>query len=482
MRELIAYGIPLSVFVSLLVGLVVAMGAAIVWPRWIVFAYVVVLMLFPQSSSYGLADATEASFIYVKGTKHFFFSFLDMVILGTWLMSVLYGRLWAKDRPAPMPLTKFYLAFAIVFVGHVIANALDDSIPWIVDFSGRGVINILWQGMFVSMLLTVIRSDKDLRLLLTIMVSCIALRDTYGLLRYFALGGDPQNAYATVQNLGVRITFWDINDSLLATFALAYAAWKLLAERDTDVREKFLWACLGMLCALIPVLSARRTAQLGVLLAILVLALVLPRGKRWIAVTSLVVLSAIALAAVSARTGGGGSLGERLMFDTGGTYYDDPRRSRFHELKTAWETVKESPVFGLGPSGSFRVRSGFGLEYHLGRYDYVHSGFGHVFLKTGVVGLMVFLGLFGGYFAFVARSWSSLPTNRKAPFVAALCVVVAQMPNMLVGTPIGEIRTMMVLGLMFALPFIVVRTLARHDSSAVPASPAVAPSLRIALS
>lgn len=478
MRELVAYGIPLTMLASLLAGIVVAMGVALVWPRLIVFAYVTILMLFPQSSSYGLADPTAASFVYVKGTKHFFFSFLDMVILGTWLMAVLYGRLWAKDRPPRTPLTAFYLAFAIAFAGHVVANAIEGTTPWIINFSGRGVINVLWQGMFVSLLLTVVRTEKDLRLLLFIMLSCIALRDGYGLARYLIMGGDPQNAYATVQNLGVRITFWDINDSLLATFGLAYAGWKLLAERDLDGYERLKWAAMGLLCALIPVLSARRTAQVGVLLALLLLALILPRGRRWVAVTAFAVMSAVALMAVSARTSGGGTLGDRLLFDTGSRYYDDPRRSRFHELQTAWETAKDSPIFGVGPSGSFRVRSHFGLEYHLGRYDYVHSGFGHVFLKMGAIGLAAFGGLFMSYFIFVARSWTRLPSKWKAPFVSALCVVIAQMPNMMFGTPIGEIRTMMVLGLMFALPFIVTRISQRGGADEVSAKATTLTSLK----
>lgn len=43
--------------------------------------------------------------------------------------------------------------------------------------------------------------------------------------------------------------------------------------------------------------------------------------------------------------------------------------------------------------------------------------------------------------------------------VAALA---AQTPNIFIGTPVGEIRTMMLLGLIFAIPFLVVR-MTRHS-------------------
>lgn len=469
MNEILAYvmgyGIPVGALVLALVAMVLAMGAALVWPRYIVLGYVAILLLFPMSSTYGLENAADATIVYVKGTRTFFFSFLDMMIFGTWLMAVLYGRLFFRDREPLAPLMKFYLGFALVFLGHVLVGFFDPERILLWDFNGRGVINIFWQGMLVALLLTVIKTEKDLKILIVLMLACVAGREAFGLVRYVFMGGDPQNAYANIEKLAVKITFWDINDSVLAVFVLAYSAWKLLAERVQGWSARFGYLSLSLLSALTVVLSARRTAQLGLLLAIVVLGWLLPRGRRWPVVLALALLVPLAVAVTSARTEGQASLVEKLLIDVKTDTYSDHRRSRFYELETAWRTVRENLLFGVGPSGSFEVWSHYGLEYHQGRYDYVHSGFGHVLLKTGIVGLAMFVGLFLTYLVFVYRHWRGLPVHYQALVAASLAAFAAQMPNMLVGTPIGEIRTMMVLGLMLAIPFMVVAVARRSTAS-----------------
>ncbi len=461
---IIGYGVPIGTLLAALVGIVLAMGAALVWPRLIVLMYVAILMLFPQSSSYGLEDAANASIVYVKGTRTFFFSFLDMMIFGTWLMAVLYGRLFFRNREPLGPLMKFYLGFALVFLGHVLVGFFDPDHPFLLDFYGRGVVNIFWQGMLVALLLTVIKTEKDLKTLIVLMLVCIVARELFGMVRYVFLGGDPQNAYATIQKLNVKITFWDINDSVLAAFVFAFASWKLLAERVEKLSWRFAYLGMAGLGALTAVLSARRTAQGGLLLAALVLAWLLPRGRRWPVVVALMLMAPLAVLVTSARTEAPGNLADKLLFDMRSDAYSDPRKSRFYELETAWRTVRETPLFGVGPGGSFKAWSHYGLEYHQGRYDYVHSGFGHVMLKMGFVGLFFYVALFVSYLVYVFRHWRSLPRHYQGLVAASVAAFASQMPNMFVGTPVGEIRTMMVLGLIFAIPFLAVRMAKRSDA------------------
>ncbi len=463
---IIGYGVPIGTLLAALVGMVLAMGAALVWPRLIVLLYVAILMLFPMSSSYGLEDAANASVVYVKGTRTFFFSFLDMMIFGTWLMAVLYGRLFYRNREPLGPLMKFYLGFALVFLGHVVVGFLDPDHPFLLDFYGRGVINIFWQGMLVALLLTVIKTEKDLKTLIVLMLVCIVARELFGMVRYVFLGGDPQNAYATIQKLNVKITFWDINDSILAAFVFAFATWKLLAERVEKLSWRFAYLGMAGLGALTAVLSARRTAQGGILLAAMALAWLLPRGRRWPVVVAFLVLAPLAFVVTSARTETPGSVIDKVFFDVHNDAYSDPRKSRFYELETAWRTLRDKPIFGLGPSGSFKVWSQYGLEYHAGRFDYVHSGFGHVMLKLGFVGLFFYVGLFVSYLVYVFRHWRSLPRHYQGLVAASVAAFAAQMPNMFVGTPVGEIRTMMVLGLVFAIPFLAVRMAKRSGAGA----------------
>lgn len=463
------YGVPIVGLLVALVAMVLAIGVALAWPRYIVLGYVAILMLFPMTSSYGLVDASDANIMYVKGTKTFFFSFLDMIVFGTWLMAVLYSRIYARSRDTLGPLMKFYLAFGALFLGHVLVGLANPSHPSLLDFYGRGVINILWQGMLVALLLTVIRTENDLHQLVMVMLLCIAGRELFGMVRYVFLGGDPQNAYANLQNLKVKITFWDINDAILAAFALAYCSWKLLAERVQANWTRVGYAVFAVMAAMVVMLSARRTAQVGLLLAVAVLAWLLPRGRRLPVVLTLALLAPMAAIVTAARTEGPASLAEKVLIDVKTDNMADPRKSRFYELETAWRTISKSPMFGVGPSGSFTVDNHFGLEYHKGNYDFVHSGFGHVLLKTGFLGLALFVGLFVSYLRFVAVHWRNLESERRALVVAALAAFAAQMPNMLFGTPIGEIRTMMVLGLIFAIPFLTI-ALTRQQASVTSSS------------
>lgn len=450
---LFGYSVPIGTVILISLAAVVCMIVALVCPRYIVLGYVAVLLLFPNSSTYGMLESETNAIIYVKGTRTFFFSFLDMMVFGTWLLAVAYGRLWRLEREPLIPLSKYYLLFAALFLGHVVVGLFDPKHYTLLDFGGAGVINVLWQGMFVSLLLMTIRTERDLRTLLWVILICIAAREAFGLVRYAFLGGDPQNAYANLEGLNIRITFWDINDSIIAALAAGFCGWKLLVERVKGW-EGLAYSALGLMALLIPILSSRRTAQGGLLLAMAVLLLLLPNGRRWPILLAIVLMAPVAFTVTSQRSHGGGSFMEKILFDFKTDQFSDPRRSRFHELTTAWQTVRESPLFGLGPAGRYRVTDHVGLEYHKGRYDYVHSGFGHIMLKTGFAGLFIFCGLFVVYLRQLRICWRTSPPRWRALVVGSMCAFAAQLPNMFVGTPIGEIRTMQLLGLILAIPFV----------------------------
>lgn len=462
---LFGYGVP--IVASLLIGLaaVICMVIALVCPRYIVLGYVAILLLFPNSSSYGMLEGQTNPIIYVKGTKTFFFSFLDMMIFGTWLLAVAYGRLWRLEREPLIPLSKYYIVFAVLFFGHVGAGMLDPKHFTLMDFGAAGVINVLWQGMFVSLLLATIRSERDLRVLLWVILICAAGREAFGLFRYAFLGGDPQNAYANLQGMNIKITFWDINDSIIAALVVCFCGWKLLAERVKGWHG-LAYSALGLMAALIPLLSSRRTAQGGLLLAMAVLLFLLPHGRRWPIILAIIVMTPLAAVLVAQRTQVNASFVQKIFLDVKISDVSDPRRSRFHEFNTAWQTVRESPLFGLGPAGQYRVTDHVGLEYHKGRYDYVHSGFGHIMLKMGFVGLFVFCGLFAVYLRQLRIGWRTLPPRWRALAVGSICAFAAQLPNMFFGTPIGEIRTMQLLGLILALPFILSAIFRKTEPSA----------------
>ena len=122
--------------------------------------------------------------------------------------------------------------------------------------------------MFLYIIYATLTSRTDLRRLALLMVAVITLNHLWGMFRYVALGGDPQNAYAMMEHLSVKITFWDISDSVLATFLVGYGIWCLLMKPDTQRSRSLMYVGIVLLGVASVVLSSRRTAQGGLGLAL----------------------------------------------------------------------------------------------------------------------------------------------------------------------------------------------------------------------
>ncbi len=460
MNELIGYlfgyGMPIVVLLVVLLVMVFAMGAAVSWTRYIVLGYVICVLIIPLSTSFGTLDGGNTNNFWVKGTKSFFFSFLDMMLFGTWILGVLFvsgwlGRKKSDNYNSPMAIS--YIAFGLLFLGYVVL-ALFGSAPFILEFGSRGVINVFWQGMLISLLLATVRTERDLKLLTWIILTCLAGQEAWGLFRYLFLGGDPQNYYANFELVGVKMTFWDISDSILACLMIGFVTWKLLVERLSSW-EKVGFALLGIMALLTPILTSRRTAQGAMFLAMAVLFFLLPRGRRSPILIVLTLAVPLTIAALVIRSGDRDrTFIEKVTIDVKFDDKSDPRDNRFYELQTAWKTIREEPFFGVGPSGSFKVTSPVGLYYHNGHYDYVHSGFGHVLLKTGFVGLIIFFSIFVTFIFHVKKGWRLILPEHKALAVGAICGFAAEMPSFFFGNPVIEIRSMQVGGILFAIPLI----------------------------
>ena len=454
---LLAYSVPIALMFGALIVIILAMGAAVSWTRYLVFGYLALILIVPQTSNYGTLTGENLNNVWVKGTKTFFFSFLDMFLFGTWLLGAVFLSRWTKIKNDDFssPLAKWYLAYSLLFVGYVIV-AMFGADPILAQFQPRGVINVIWQGMLVTLLAVTIRTEQDLKKVTLILICCLAGREAWGLLRYAFLGGDPQNYYANIGFSHVKITFWDINDSVLASLMVGLTTWKLLVDR-VGGWQRAAYVLMTFLALLIPVLSSRRTAQGGLLLALMLLFFLLPRGRRSPVLIALALAVPLAVTSLALRSNDGGSkpLLEKILIDIKtDDEHADSRTSRFYELETAWKTIKEEPFFGVGPSGSFKVESRFGLEYHAGKYDFVHSGFGHVLLKTGFVGLTIYIGIFLTFILQVKKGWKLLLPAYKALAVGSLCGFVAQLPNIFFGTPLIEIRCALIGGVLFTIPLI----------------------------
>ena len=462
MNEVLSYAMPGGMLLVGMFSIVFGFGAVLVWPRYLMIAFIICMLVLASSSGYGYADATDANVFWVKGSRTFFFTFVEMGLVGAWL-AMLYRHAWQGRKEPWLPMSKFYIGLAVLLLGHFVVGMMTTDHNLLQDLSMRGFTGVLYQGMFVALVLSTVRTERDLKLMATLFLVCLAGRHIFGLVRYIAFGGDPQNAYSVLGSSQVKITFFDINDSILAAAMFALCLWRLLSERALTLGPRVLLMGGMLMALLIPLLSARRTAQGGMLLAIVALVPLLPRGRRWLAVAALVLAMPVVLYALTKRLDTpGASIADRVLIDVKTDPLADPRRSRFYELTTAWQTIKDSPVFGLGPSGRFKVYDRIGLEYHGGQYDFVHSGFGHILLKGGFVGLALFCGVLLSWGLYVRRHWALLEGLPKALSVAALAGLATSVPNLMFGTPIGETRTMLVMGLLMALPLVAIR-LARAE-------------------
>jgi hypothetical protein len=151
-------------------------------------------------------------------------------------------------------------------------------------------------------------------------------------------------------------------------------------------------------------------------------------------------------------TGAAGILGSLIYDIAPSKSLDD---NRFYELYAAAKSIGGNWLIGLGTWGTFTGDEDI-LSYHFGRYDFVHSGFGHVILKTGVIGLLLFCGLLAAYIRHYVKNRKHLAGVSLLLSDAGFAGFLFWIPTLLVGTPIIEFRTMLLLGLALAMPFVAV--------------------------
>lgn len=441
-------------------------------PGVVAMGLVALFCVASQPSTYGLGAPSPLGLFYTMGANTFYLSLLQIFVLMLWgiCLFLLPKPVDALGQRPWTPLFAGYALFALIILGWLLADPAEwFSVPWLKNILWANAVHyVVWQGIIIYTLYTALHQRADLRRVGKVMLVALTLNHLWGMFRYVVLGGDPQNAYATMEKLSVKITFWDINDSVLGCFLVGYCIWWLLARPHTRGGSRWLHVLVLLLGLASVVLSSRRTAQLGLVFALAGVVLCLPRGKRGLVILVATLMIPLALIVTAQRSRDqSGSLIDRVMLDAKHDRFEDPRQSRFYEWKRAWMTIRENPVLGLGPKGSFNVIDDEGLKYHKRNFAFMHSGWGHILLKTGFVGLSIYLSILGFLIFKVARAWSGIPVSLKPLGVGAIASLFASLPNFTVGTPVIEIRTMWVIGMMMALLMQLVR-LSKPRPAAVP--------------
>lgn len=473
---LVFYAIP-YLLALLLAGAVVVFGIAVLQRPWLVPLPFLTALFWLSENRFGMLEASRSPTLLTRGAGQLLFpAFLWAMLLAlVWLrvgrIAAGGGRRVAAPSRGLLPLTPWFLGWAALLLAHtVVALMLDVPLARVLAPSGFSL--LVWIGVLIAMLCASVAQPADARRLGLFIVAMALARSVFGLVRFAAFGGDPANAYANNQGLALKLTFFDINDSLLCALGMCIALLMLYRAAPASGwrgwHRALLWAAV-VLPALCIVLSFRRTAWLGTLLALGFVLLQLPARARWrLATVALpLVLSAVAYAAWKRLS--------QVRGPTGGFFYDitsrqfGPESMRLLELQLAFRSFLEQPLFGVGAWGGYDGWRMISWQFEYGEGGgggFLHSGVLHVALKTGLVGMVLFAGTVLAFVLAWRRMRGVLPPQAFPLAAAGVAGVLFVLPDWLVGTPVPQVRTMMMLGVCLALPFVAQRATA---AAAVPA-------------
>lgn len=461
--------IPFLVAILAALAVVGWVGFTLSRPEISVLALLAVLIAF-SGSTWGQLDVEKT--IYSRGTGMLYFSILNFYLWGIGLVVALRNA-FNRARPEATPLAKYFAIFTLLIIGNAfVAGASDDSSLHLIDaFSYNGLLNIINMGVLFYVIVNVFGCPAEARKLLRFLLMAIAIRGVFGMVRWALFGGDSANVYENMEHTGTKLTFFDINDGFLATLASFCSAWLLSCRKQfLSNREQYaLWGLLLLEVAVI-VLSFRRSSLVGMgLVAILFIALLPARQKLGAIFLSGCVLGGGVTLLMTLRLskvrGAGASRG--FLFDIFGDGKGAESGSRTLEYTETWRSLGDYWLFGKGMWGTMQS-SLAELSYHFGNFGFVHSGFGHILLKAGLFGLLMFLSLLTSFTLYYLQARKTLSGDLRMLADAGAAGVLFWLPTFLIGTPVIEFRSMMMLGLALALPFIAMRAAAiekRHAAA-----------------
>jgi hypothetical protein len=322
-----------------------------------------------------------------------------------------------------------------------------------------GFSNIVWMAPLVSLLVLSFRSREDaVELSRFIMLAGLG-RAMFGLVRWAVFKGDPNNVYANMNAIKIKLTFFDINDSLLCTIAFAIAAVNLFQIVRTQ-RSSFWrlveWSTLGA-TAICVVLSYRRSAWIGFVLAGLIVMMRFPMQRRiQLMVLGTPVVGVGLLYAAFRRLGqtkGAGHGLSSLFFDMQSKKFG-AESERVMELKFALADFFSHPLTGIGTWGRYTGYQHISWQAGQDGGLFLHSGVLHIALKAGLPGLILLGGTIWAFCAFTRRALRTAPPELLGLATAGAAGLAFMLPDLLVGTPFPQVRTTQMLAICLALPYV----------------------------
>ncbi|CAM8631516.1 MFS_SLCO5_OATP5 domain containing protein [Oxalobacteraceae bacterium] len=445
---------PFFLLLAAVLSLPIVIAVYLRAPAIVTLGFIAVLYVF-SSSTWG--QLQEENTIYARGTGLFAFSLLNLLLWTAAAAMLIRTRMHlphqGKNLSSPFPV--FLAVFSFMLLGHLALGLMSGEEPLTI-LGYNGIINVLNMALFSLLILSVIDSEQRRRQLLLLLLGLAAARAAFGLVRYQFFGGDSANPYRNFEKLDIKLVYFDIADNYVAALAAFCIAWLLMMPGvRMSLHKRALLLGLFTIEVATVALSFRRSSLVGLGLMFAVLLWQLPWQRR-------ILCGGIGLTALV--IGAATLMRERLQFNTQRTgflsslLYDvGPARatevSRFYELEAAAKSLDGQWLFGLGSWGTFYGNED-ALDYHFGKFDFVHSGFGHLILKSGLVGLMVFLSLLAACVLHYFRHRPAIRGNGALLADMGMAGVLFWLPTLFIGTPIIEFRSMLLIGMTLALVYL----------------------------
>jgi O-antigen ligase len=441
------------------VGIAAFGGAVIGRPIVPLLLYISIFFVFAQTS-YGSLDIWRTNHVYGRGTGQVFFPLLYwsllIILAWTWM-----GRAFSFEDSPPMPaVLGWLLAWLGLLVAHVVVGAMN-GVEIADALGGNGFVGVVWMAPLVLLMVWAGASRKPVSLLMVARLLVLAAlgKAAFGLGRWAFLGGDPANIYANTENLSIRLTYFDIADSLVCVLGLAVALALLLVKRSDKRSAPWDWIYIVTVVAALAciMLSYRRTAWGGVLLVMIYFFIRMQPRWRLPVLTVGVPVVLVGLSIVMGQRlnwRDGSNPFEKFFFDlvSSGSSFEG---TRVLELRLAWEAFTNSPILGIGSWGKYASSKLIPWQDPVSAGSFLHSGVLHLTMKAGLVGLFLTGGLLWA-FARQARSLAASGTaEERALVMAGVAGLLFMVPDFLFGTPIGQVRTMQLLALCLGLPCLV---------------------------
>lgn len=314
----------------------------------------------------------------------------DMHIERMYMMLVLVCWLFvARKEWLPNPLGKAFIVFAVALV----ASWLRSPFP----AEGQATVEDWFKvALFYVLVVSSIRSEKDLRWIVTLYVLAVTLYMAHSLREYG--NGRFQYVMGTRRLLGIDTTFGDPNAfaaTILYSLPMALALW----PHAVRWWQRAFLVGYALLTVVDILLTSSRSGFVGLTFFTLMTAMTSRYRLRWLLLLAVLAPIAWGLLPVD-RQNRFLTLIDPKYGPANAQESAEGRSKGFHDGVMIWN---QYPLTGVGPGG-FRYASGAGYE--------AHHLYGQILGELGSFGALAFLVLVG---AFVFNAWEARDLAAKMP-------------------------------------------------------------------